>query len=109
MALFDAFGGCHFKRSAGCACRPCGSPAFGRRAAAIHTPRTSIRRIVDARLDPPDYPCFDPLFRSRLPAKHAMEKNLRHLTIDSLLASPFVTAVVLVSLLSFAAVVFGPG
>jgi hypothetical protein len=42
------------------------------------------------------------------PRKFAMPKPLRHLTIESLLASPFVTAVVLVSLLSFAAVVFGP-
>jgi hypothetical protein len=37
-----------------------------------------------------------------------MHKSLRHLTIENLLASPFVTAVVVVSLLSFAAVLFGP-
>lgn len=46
--------------------------------------------------------------RPRLPTKVAMHKSLRHLTIENLLASPFVTAVVVVSLLSFAAVLFGP-
>jgi hypothetical protein len=37
-----------------------------------------------------------------------MEKTLRHLTTERLLASPFLTAVVLVTVLSIAAVMFGP-